>query len=175
MRAGALGVMAMDVDLTQAGFAVDLDGDLARVDQLLRALAVAGFDHAVEIVDAMWLILDGHAAFAFFGWQALRYRVLRPGPRDGAIDGGTVYGHGDQAAVCCEPGAALGWSRGSRHGPQQARLDRAGHGRQQDLSSNEIALIDKRLEQSDPQTLQGIHRIWLRTSGGMWAKKVLSP
>ena len=40
-------------------------------------------------------------------------------------------------------------------------------GRQQDLSRNEIALILERPEQSDPQTLQGIHGLIDRLSGGL--------
>ena len=109
----------MDIDLAQRRLAVDLDGDRSGIDQLLQALAVTLRDNAIEIIDAMRLVLDRHPAFAFFCGQALRYGVLRPGPRDGAIDGGAVYGHGDQAAVCGEPGAALGRDRGSCRRPAE--------------------------------------------------------
>jgi hypothetical protein len=112
--------------------------------------AIAFRNDAVEIVDAVRLILDGHTALAFLLGEALWYGVLCPCPRDRAIDGCAVYSHGDQAAVCGKPGAALGRGRRCCRYPAKARLDGAGHGRQQDRCCNEIALIDEGLEQSAP-------------------------
>src|ERR1019366_1138607 len=141
----------------EAAFAVDPAGCGAGVDERLRALAIAIFDHEAAFLNGMGLILNGHAPLALFGGQALGEGVLGPGARDLAVQDGAIDGSVHCLAIGRQAGRSFMRDVSAGYGKADMLGDCRGDRREQHLHGDEIALVQKGPPEGDPQTLQGIH------------------